>query len=315
MQLPFQQPQISIIVNCFNGEKYVQEAIDSILAQTFQNWEVIFWDNQSTDRSAEILAAYRDPRIRYFRPDVHTNLAPARGLAVGKARGELLTFLDCDDIYLPENLAEKVEAMESRRWAFAYGGSIYVNEEKKEIRRYLPPSSGGNVFSRLLRQFDVDISALVVSRLFLEKNGITFSNDVVGSTEYDIVMQMAPVGKCKIINRYITIIRHYQSSLTYKIMAHWASDRIATLQKIQNRHPKIITENYKEYCVAKHRAVYYEVRYLVEIANLQEARCKMRQIAHHDIRYIILYCVLFISRQLWIEVHNRLPSARGTRRR
>ena len=58
-----EQPLVSVIMNCFNGEKYLREAIDSVLAQTYQNWELIFWDNQSTDSSAEIVKSYDDPRI------------------------------------------------------------------------------------------------------------------------------------------------------------------------------------------------------------------------------------------------------------
>ena len=53
-------PLISIIMNCYNGEKYLQEALDSVINQTYKNWELIFWDNQSTDQSAEIFNSYVD---------------------------------------------------------------------------------------------------------------------------------------------------------------------------------------------------------------------------------------------------------------
>ena len=61
-----EEPLVSILMNCFNGEKFLREAVDSVLAQTYQNWEVIFWDNQSTDKSAEIFKSYSDPRLKYF---------------------------------------------------------------------------------------------------------------------------------------------------------------------------------------------------------------------------------------------------------
>ena len=59
-------PLISIIMNCYNGEKYLQEALDSVINQTYKNWEIIFWDNQSTDNSSFILKSYKDHRIKYF---------------------------------------------------------------------------------------------------------------------------------------------------------------------------------------------------------------------------------------------------------
>ncbi len=60
------QPLVSIIMNCLNGEKYLSNAIDSVIKQTYKNWELIFWDNQSTDNSASILKRYKDKRIKYF---------------------------------------------------------------------------------------------------------------------------------------------------------------------------------------------------------------------------------------------------------
>ena len=58
-------PLVSILMNCYNGEKYLHEAIDSVLAQTYKNWELIFWDNRSSDRSAEIFKSYNDKRLKY----------------------------------------------------------------------------------------------------------------------------------------------------------------------------------------------------------------------------------------------------------
>ena len=81
-------PLISVIINCYNGEKYLREAIDSVINQTYQNWEIIFWDNQSTDSSKQIVTSYKDNRIHYFCAPTHTSLGEARNLAVEKANGE-----------------------------------------------------------------------------------------------------------------------------------------------------------------------------------------------------------------------------------
>ena len=60
------KPLVSILMNCYNGEKFLREAIESIQSQTYHNWELIFWDNQSTDQSAEIFKSYVDRRLKYF---------------------------------------------------------------------------------------------------------------------------------------------------------------------------------------------------------------------------------------------------------
>ena len=69
-----EQPLVSIIMNCYNGETYLQESINSVLTQTYKNWELVFWDNKSQDKSAEIFKEYEDKRLKYFYENKHTTL-------------------------------------------------------------------------------------------------------------------------------------------------------------------------------------------------------------------------------------------------
>ena len=82
------QPLVSVIINCFNGEAYLRETIDSVIAQTYTNWEIVFWDNQSIDSTSDIVKSYDDDRIHYYYAPIHTTLGKARNLAVKQARGE-----------------------------------------------------------------------------------------------------------------------------------------------------------------------------------------------------------------------------------
>ena len=91
------EPLVSIIMNCYNGEKYLREALNSVIEQTFQNWELIFWDNQSSDRSAFVFKRYDEKRFKYFYSPKHTLLYEARNYAIEKASGEFYAFLDVDD--------------------------------------------------------------------------------------------------------------------------------------------------------------------------------------------------------------------------
>ena len=111
------QSLVSVIMNCFNGEKYLREAIDSVLAQTYQNWELIFWDNQSTDKSAEIVKSYEDPRIYYFYARHHTLLYEARNYAIEQSNilnpitnNTAITIPVGAAIYLALNTNYKIEA-------------------------------------------------------------------------------------------------------------------------------------------------------------------------------------------------------------
>ena len=101
------KPLVSIIVNCYNGEKYLQDAINSIYAQSYQNWEIIFWDNNSNDNSAEIAISF-DKKLRYYKSQSTTPLGKARTQAVSKAKGEYLAFLDCDDLWHTKKIEKQI---------------------------------------------------------------------------------------------------------------------------------------------------------------------------------------------------------------
>ena len=104
---------VSIIVNCFNGERFLVEALEYVINQTYQNWELIFWDNQSTDNSSAIIKSYEHPKFNYFYAPTHTHLGKARALAFEKTKGDWIGFLDCDDIWLPEKLQNQVSVINS----------------------------------------------------------------------------------------------------------------------------------------------------------------------------------------------------------
>ena len=93
------EPLVSILMNCYNGEEYLKEAIDSVINQSYSNWEIIFWDNKSNDHSREIFLKFDDSRLKYFHAEKFTNLSEARNLAIEKANGKLITFLDVDDVW------------------------------------------------------------------------------------------------------------------------------------------------------------------------------------------------------------------------
>ena len=109
------QPLVSIIMNCFNGETYLNEALKSILNQTYKNWELIFWDNISTDNSKKIFEKFTDKRFKYYLAPKHEPLYRARNLAIKKANGEFISFLDTDDIWLNDKLTKQIKLMNSQK--------------------------------------------------------------------------------------------------------------------------------------------------------------------------------------------------------
>ncbi len=129
------KPLVSIVVNCFNGEKYLDIAIKSILNQKYKNWEVIFFDNNSTDKSYYILRKYKDRRIKYFKSKKTYPLYKARNLAIKKARGELISFLDTDDWWVKNKLSKQIKVFLKDKNTDVLYSNVYLYNEKKKSKK------------------------------------------------------------------------------------------------------------------------------------------------------------------------------------
>ena len=106
-------PRFSIIMNVYNGELYLRAAIDSVLAQTLGDWEMLLYDDKSTDTSVAICQSYHDPRIRFAESDRQVPVAQAREQAIALVRGDWIAFIDQDDIWLPHKLQAQAAAIDA----------------------------------------------------------------------------------------------------------------------------------------------------------------------------------------------------------
>ena len=102
-------PRVSVIMSVYNGERYLWEAVESILGQTFTDFEFIIIDDGSTDQTAKILRAIGDERVRIFFNEKNIGLAGSLNRGLGLARGEYVARMDADDISLPARLEKQVE--------------------------------------------------------------------------------------------------------------------------------------------------------------------------------------------------------------
>ena len=128
-------PLVSVIMNVRNGAAFLREALDSVLSQTFADWELIVWDDCSTDDSAQIVGEYQDRRIRYFLSPEDTPLGKARDQAIRQATGEWLAFLDQDDVWLPRKL-EKQMALAEDGVGIIYGRTVLFDARHGNLRDY-----------------------------------------------------------------------------------------------------------------------------------------------------------------------------------
>lgn len=127
---------VSVIMPNYNGAKYIKDSIDSVLAQTYQNWELIIVDDCSTDNSLEVIAQYQDERIKVFKNEKNSGAAVSRNKAIENATGRYIAFLDSDDLWLENKLALQLEFMQKKDCAFSFTDYKVINQSGEFITNY-----------------------------------------------------------------------------------------------------------------------------------------------------------------------------------
>ena len=219
-----EKPLVSVIINCYNSEKYLRETIDSLIAQTYDNWEAIFWDNCSTDKTADIIASYKEPRFRYFIAEKNTPLGEARNLAMEKVRGEYFCFLDSDDVWLTEFLDIGIKNVVKKDNIIAFYSDYYLwkNGNKRPYTRIR--ESGVHSFKFLLENYGIGMSACLVDNKVREKFNIKFENKYQLIEDLDFFLKIARFGNFYYSSKVLCLYRVHEKSTTRQLSQMWANE-------------------------------------------------------------------------------------------
>jgi len=235
------QPLVSVIMNCYNGEKYLRHAIESVFAQTYTNWEIIFWDNQSTDKSAEIVRSFESRRLKYFYAPKHTLLYEARNHAIEQASGEFIAFLDVDDWWLPTKLEKQIPLFSDPQVGLACGIYWIDNERKNKRRRsHKRPVPTGWVLNDLLKSYFIGMPTLVVRRSALASLDHACDPRYHMIGDFDLVVRLLIKWKVDCVQEPIACYRIHgnnesakQRRLQIEELKHWYSE-VATVEPIHS---------------------------------------------------------------------------------
>lgn len=190
------KPFISIIINCYNSDKFLKETIQSVLNQTYTNWELILFDNKSTDNSSKIFNSFSDNRFRYILSENHTLLGEARNLAIQHAKYDWVAFLDADDLWDRFKLEKQIEFTSSNNVGIIYCESeIFFNTKNNSffsnnIQNYKTKVVEGNIFNELLKSNFIHLSSVIfLKQAFLNAGGVNPSYTI--SEDYDFLLKIS----------------------------------------------------------------------------------------------------------------------------
>ncbi len=186
-------PKISVLMSVYNGEKWLEEAIESILGQSFEDFEFIIIDDGSKDRSSEIIRSFSDARI-VFLQQKNAGLAAALKRGVELARSELVARMDADDISLPNRLQTQYDFLQQNPQIVALGsGAIYVDEQGQEITQVYMPETHAQVLKWLPESPIIHPSVMFRKSFYFQVGGyfseLSYTEDAV------LFNRMAKVGQ------------------------------------------------------------------------------------------------------------------------
>jgi len=236
-------PFFSVIINVHNGDAFLQDAINSAIGQSYGNFELLIWDNCSDDRTPAIArrASMSDERVQVIRSEVKTSLYEARNLALKSAKGELIAFLDSDDLWLTDKLSIAASALANTDAGIFYSNFEiwnFNNDTRKIAYRAKLPE--GHILEHLVCNYTVALSTIVFRKTVLDTFEGPFNGKYSIIGDYDLVLRMATEHKFASSNLPLTVYRvHGQNLSTLAVkerkseIAAWSAN--ASLKQLLNK--------------------------------------------------------------------------------
>ena len=211
------QPLVSIVMNCYNGETYLYESIKSVLAQTYTNWELIFWDNKSQDKSLEIFKSFNDERLKYYSAEKHTTLYQARSLAMNKTTGKFIAFLDTDDWWDHKKLEKQLIKFNKDNVGLVYSNLFVYDQKSKNKKIFLKEKLySGFVRNLIVKNYLIGLQSVIIRKTAYEKisKGFDSKYNIIG--DFDLFVRLSESWNFECIEEPLAYYRIHGENFSLK---------------------------------------------------------------------------------------------------
>lgn len=232
-------PSVSVVMPAYNAEKYLREAIDSILAQTYTDFELIIINDGSTDATKEIIQSYTDPRIVYIENEVNSGICVTLNKGLDAARGKYIARMDSDDIALPNRLETQVRYMDSNPGLGASGSDIEVFGEGIEPHVFTQLHSPEECLAGLIFNSCFAHPTVIIRKSVLDKHNLRYKDEFRGLEDYELWWQIGKYSGLNNIAHPLLRYRHHKGQETQNV-SQKVRDAFMTFTKCRFRDLNII---------------------------------------------------------------------------
>ncbi len=254
-----QRGLVSIMMPAFNAARYIGGAIESILVQTYSNWELLVVNDGSTDATAEVAARFTDPRIKLINKG-NGGESSARNVALDNSIGEFIAYLDADDAYLPHHLASTISYLESHADRDAvYTDGYHIDQDGTFLKSLQKRRRGpfeGRVFEEAVRASDIfgPPICVVLRHELVAKHHLRYDPRIVIGPDWDFFVRYADLAQFGYVDEPTCLYRVHQTNITVQVDSTRRKGYLALC-----REKSIKLENFKTCSVETRVAVFYDL--------------------------------------------------------
>lgn len=205
---------VSVIINCHNAEKYISKSIISVLKQTYKNFEIILFDNKSTDRTRKIVNNFHSKKIRYFYCKRYLKLGAARNLAIEKARGKYVAFLDSDDTWYKDKIKKQIKFLKKNNLKICFSNYFNFYEKKKRKIKAIKKK-----LKKISTQSLIDCYSIGILTVLMEKSLLRykkFSEKLNIIEDFDFFINLSLKEKFGYLNNALAVYRIHDGNFSHK---------------------------------------------------------------------------------------------------
>lgn len=207
-------PKVSVIMPAYNAEKYIGEAIESILAQTYRDFELIIVNDGSTDRTEEIILNYSDSRIVYLKNETNLKISDTLNRGIDIAQGEYIARMDSDDISLPERFERQVAYMDQNPKCVVCGTAAILFGEGMEEQMAVPSDDPRYVKGQMIFHCPIIHPSVFIRKSTLQQNQIHYDNEFNGSEDFELWWRLARYGEVTSLREKLIRYRIHPNQIT-----------------------------------------------------------------------------------------------------
>ena len=230
------KPLVSVIMPVYNAEQFLDRAIQSILNQTYDKWELLLIDDCSTDNSLKLINKYSDPRIRLLVNETNRGIAQASNRGIEESKGKYIALLDDDDEAIINRLELQVEYMEEHSDVAILGGrSIDMDENDKILSLKGSVRNNPKLIKAMLLFGNVDFynGTAMIRKNFIVDNQLRYRDGCYGMQDYRFYIESSKYGKITTLDQYLLKYRKHEDNETKRNLTKCAKKRAKKFAEFQ----------------------------------------------------------------------------------